>query len=91
MKIEEIKEQLNLLSEIAKERMITCTILTGYYMSEIDFLTAEEREIRHQLMLLLPTFFEERMLAKERIKERVAKRKTIKNNHSNSTSHIVGR
>jgi len=71
---DEIEERLNSLSEVARERMKGCTILVGHYC-EIDFLTKEELEIRHELILSLPTFSEEREAAKVRIKERLDKRK----------------
>ena len=67
---DEIKKQLERLSKIAKERMIGSTILVGHYC-EIDFLTDEERELRHELILSLPTFCEEREIAKDNILRRL--------------------
>lgn len=75
--VDEIKEHLDRLSKIAKERMIDSTILIGHYC-EIDFLTSEEREARHHLILSLPSFCEEREAARLRIKERISKRKLAK-------------
>lgn len=74
MSVQEIEEHLNRLSEIAKERMADSTILIGHYC-EIDFLTIEEREARHHLILSLPSFCEEREAARLRIKERISRRK----------------
>lgn len=73
MNKQEIKEQLDKLTQIAQERMKDSTILIGLYC-EIDFLTQEELEIRHELMLSLPTFSDEREAAEQRIKERISKR-----------------
>ena len=71
--VDEIKEHLHKLSEIAKERMNDSTILIGHYC-EIDFLTGVEREARHQLILSLPSFCEEREAARLRIKESLHKK-----------------
>lgn len=77
--VDEIKEHLDKLSEMAKERMSDSTILIGHYC-EIDFLTEEERETRHQLILSLPSFYEEREAARLRIQERLSKRKLARFN-----------
>lgn len=80
MSVQEIEEQLDKLSQIAKERMSDSTILIGHYC-EIDFLTKEEKETRHQLILGLPTFAEEREAARLRIKERISKRNPLHTTH----------
>ena len=43
--------------------------------ADIDFMTTEERVERHQLMLMLPTFAEDRDAASARIQARIAERR----------------
>ena len=85
MEIEEIRRRLDVLSEIAKSRRLGCD---GIFSStvggaDIDFMTPEEREERHQLTLLLPTSAEDREAAKTRIQQRIKQRKALSNDRLN--------
>lgn len=73
----QILERMNEISAAAKGRMNKCSGWMSSLMggAEIDFMTQEEKDERHKLMLLLPTMAEERQAARERIKERIAARR----------------
>jgi len=70
-------DRLNALTVVARARMAQSSpdfvgVCGG---AEIDFMTAEERQERHALMLSLPTLAEEAQAARARIQQRVAARK----------------
>ena len=77
MEIEEIRQRLDVLSEAAKSRRLECDGIFAATVggADIDFMTPEEREERHQLTLLLPTSAEDREAAKTRIQQRIKQRK----------------
>jgi hypothetical protein len=76
--ITEIHARLEVMTQVAKERMRMCAadfacVVGG---AEIDFMTPDERAKRHALVMMLPTSFEEAQAAKARIQARIAQRKT---------------
>ena len=73
----EIHARLNALTAVARSRRLACDGIFSATVggSDIDFMTSAERDERHQLMLGLPTFAEEREAAKDRIDVRIAERK----------------
>lgn len=85
MEIEEIRRRLDVLSETAKSRRLGCDGLFSATVggADIDFMTPEEREERHQLTLLLPTSAENREAAKARIQQRIKQRKASRNDRLN--------
>lgn len=72
-----IQYRLEILGKNAHERMSACSpdLVGAFGGAEIDFMTPEEREERHQLMLELPSFAEERLAAIDRIRQRVSERR----------------
>jgi len=72
-----IQYRLEILGKNAHERMSACSpdLVGAFGGAEIDFMTPEEREERHQLMLELPSFAEERLAAIDRIRQRISERR----------------
>jgi len=72
-----IKEQLESLTTIAKARMAECNPGIAGVMggAEIDFMTSEEKSLRHALLLSLPSQAQLRHDARSRIAQRIAARK----------------
>ncbi len=76
--IADISDQLNVLTNTARERMAACSpdLVGAMGGADIDFMTPEERADRHELLQMLPSQAEERAAASERIQQRIAQRKT---------------
>ncbi|MYM92598.1 hypothetical protein [Duganella vulcania] len=77
MSTADVKARLDELGDAAEQRMRMCTpdfvsLLGG---AAIDFMTPEERAERHELVMQLPTFHEERQAARARIQARIAERR----------------
>lgn len=70
-------DRLQALTDVARARMAQCSpdLVGAYGGAEIDFMTSEERQERHALLLSLPTFAEEAQAAHARIQQRIAARK----------------
>lgn len=65
----EILNRLDALTAAAEARMrqsSTC-LVAAMGGATIDFMTPEERAERHELMMSLPTYAEERAMARERL------------------------
>lgn len=79
---------IDVLTEIAKERRAECDSGFSAAMggADIHFMTGPERALRHQMVLLLPTFAEQRIAAKANIAARIAARSC----GSNSGAEIAG-
>lgn len=73
----EIELRINLLSDIAAQRMKEASPEFASLMggAPAAFLTRDEAEDLHQLQLQLPTFAELRLEAKERIRDRIIARR----------------
>ncbi|WP_246262166.1 hypothetical protein [Aromatoleum evansii] len=73
----QIQERLATITAAARERMSQCSadLVGAIGGAEINFMTPEERMERHQLMLMMPTFAEEREAARERIAQRILLRR----------------
>jgi len=73
----EIHVRLDELTAIARSRQLASDGMFSATVggADIDFMTPEEREERHRLMLLLPTFAEDRAAASARIRARIAERR----------------
>ena len=73
--------QLDSLTRKARARMMECSpgglasVMGG---AEIDFMTPDEKALRHQLMLSLPSSAQLALEARERIGKRIASRKGAK-------------
>ncbi len=76
----QILARLDEIGAEARSRMVSCDpwLTTAMGGAEIDFMTDDERQERHCLILALPTMAEERQAAMERIQARIAARKTGK-------------
>lgn len=74
---DDIVDQLASLTSLAKARMAECNPGIAGVMggSEFDFMTGEERALRHRLLLSLPGAAQLRLEAKERISKRIQKRR----------------
>jgi len=70
-----IRDQLEALTVIARERRLGAApdFAGAVGGTDFDFMTPEERELRHQL-LQFPTFAEDRAAAQQRIAARIAGR-----------------
>lgn len=66
------------LTAVARDRMRHCStdIVGPMGGAEIDFLTEDEKRERHSLLLSLPSSSEEMLAANERIRLRIAGRKS---------------
>ena len=73
----EIHARLDELTVIARSRQLASGGIFSATVggADIDFMTTEERVERHQLMLMLPTFAEDREAARVRIQARIAERR----------------
>ena len=74
----EIHARLDELTAIARSRQLASDGMFAATVggAEIDWMTADEREERHQLMLELPTFAELREAARARIQARIGERRS---------------
>lgn len=72
-----IRSQLDALTAIARERRLGAApdFAGAVGGADIDFMTPEKRELRHQLLMQFPTFAEDRAAARQRIAERIAARR----------------
>jgi hypothetical protein len=70
-------DQLESLTQAAKARMAQCNPGIAGVMggAEIDFMTPEEKELRHKLLLSLPGSAQLRQEARERIAIRIKQRR----------------
>jgi hypothetical protein len=71
-----IRDQLGALTAIARERRLAAApdFAGAVGGTDFDFMTPEERELRHQLLMQFPTFAEDRAAAQQRIAARIAGR-----------------
>lgn len=78
--ITQINEQLDaILAKVAARTADWCpTFLDG---NDINFMTPDERTERHMLLQSVPSFGEEALAAKARIRERIARRKAASVQH----------
>lgn len=83
---QDIQQGLDELTAIARKRMQECDPGIAGVMggSEIDFMTSDEREHRHQLVLLLPSSEVLRHEAKMRIAQRIRERKIARSKRTSS-------
>lgn len=72
-----VSERLSLLTEAARERMTTCSDWLAGVMggAEVDFMTAEEKAMRHELLMSLPSPGQLAQEARARIAQRIADRR----------------
>lgn len=73
----QIIDRLNELTRLARERQMCCDGMLAATMggSELSFMSSEELQERHQLMMALPTAAEEREAVRARIQARIAARR----------------
>lgn len=78
-----ICERLGDLTQLARERQGRCDGIFAATVggAGIDFMTTEELQERHELMLQMPTAAEERDAARLRIQARIAERKARRGLH----------
>lgn len=72
-----IADQLESVTRLAKTRMAECNPGIAGVMggAEIDFMTSEEKALRHRLLLSLPGAAQLRLEAKNRIAKRIQERR----------------
>ena len=72
---EEIVRRLDAIQTAVQARMAEAhPDILGLLPSELDWMTAEERAERHELVLQLPSAGEERIAARARLQAKVAAR-----------------
>jgi hypothetical protein len=72
---DKINKKLDRLSEIAQDRMSRTDLTTLPNHTTYDFLTDEEKEERHLLLLQLPSAGEKMVAAQNRINKRIRSRR----------------
>lgn len=75
---QEIINRMNELSKLAKERMNTAPHNPHLVYAEVMWMTQEEATELLELRLMLPSAGRQRLEAKARITEKIAKRKSKK-------------
>lgn len=80
-----IRARLDELTELARERQGRCDGILAATIggAEIDFMTPNERQERHELLLQMPTQAEEREAARLRIQARIAERRVQRGSRQN--------
>lgn len=78
-----IRARLDELTQLARERQSRCDGVFAATVggAGIDFMTTEELQERHQLLLQMPTSAEGRDEARLRIQARIAERKAKRDLH----------